>query len=78
MTGIVTTRELAERLGAHTDAIEYMVRMGRIPAGQRVGRTNVWTEKQAATIERWYREYRRLAVGCNETKQPAGQTGTTK
>jgi len=69
MDRILTTHDLANRMGIHTDAIEYMVRKGRIPAGQRVGRINVWTEEQAATIERWYSEYRRLAAGCcNETK----------
>jgi hypothetical protein len=64
MIGILTTHDLANRLGIHTDAVEYLVRKGRIPAGQRVGRTNVWTEAEAVKIERWYCEYRRLAAGC--------------
>jgi excisionase family DNA binding protein len=64
MTGILTTHELANRLGVHTDAIEYMVKKGRIPAGQRVGRTNVWTEAEAATIQQWWAERERLNAGC--------------
>ena len=64
MIGIVTTHQLADRMGVHTEAIEYMVLKGRIPAGQRVGRANVWTEEQATVIERWHREYRRIAAGC--------------
>ena len=69
MTKILTTHDLANRMGIHTDAIEYLVKKGHIPAGQRVGRINVWTEEQAVEIQRWYCEYRRLAAGCcNETK----------
>ncbi len=69
MTGILTTHELANRLGIHTDAVEYLVKKGRIPAGQRIGRTNVWTEEEAATIQRWWAERERLNAGCCRGKQ---------
>jgi excisionase family DNA binding protein len=64
MTGLLTTHELADRLGVHTDAIEYMAKIGRIPAGQRVGRTKVWTEEQAGRIKRWWAERERINAGC--------------
>ena len=69
MTKILTTHDLANRLGIHTDAIEYMVKKGRIPAGQRVGRLNVWTEEQAVAIQWWWAERERINAGCcHETK----------
>jgi hypothetical protein len=64
LTGIITTHELADRLGCHSDAIDYLVKTGRIPAGQRIGRTNVWTQKQAETIVRWWAERERVNAGC--------------
>ena len=73
MTGIVTTRELADRMAVHMDVIEYLAKRGRIPAGQRVGRTNVWTEEEATTIQQWWEERERINAGCcPESKNPPG------
>ena len=79
MTGIVTTHELADRMGVHTEVIEYMVKKGRIPAGQRVGRTNVWTDAQATTIQQWWAERERINAGCcPESNNRRTQFGTTR
>ena len=64
----VTLPNLAGRLGLQHYQVEYWVRTGRIPGGtMRPGwKRKTWTEQQAATIEKWYRDYIRLDAGCCE------------
>ena len=57
---------LAKRLGIHCHQIRYLIGTKRIPDGKvRPGACHkVWTEAEAAQIERWYRAYVRLDAGC--------------
>ncbi len=55
MDELLTTQELADRLGTKTDAIFYLIRTGRIPPGKRTGQCYVWTTRQADQIQQWLR-----------------------
>jgi hypothetical protein len=62
----VTLPRLAGRLGLQYYQVQYFVRTGRIPDGTARGESTrkTWTEAEADTIEKWYRDYRRLDAGC--------------
>jgi hypothetical protein len=57
---------LARRLGLQSYQVEYLVRIGRIPDGSLRTASNrkAWTAAQAETIEKWYRDYKRINAGC--------------
>lgn len=57
---LLTTKELAERVGTNTKRIAYLVRTGQIPEGNRGCCGMAWTESQAEQIGKWLKMRKRL------------------
>ena len=62
----VTLARLSRCLGLQYYQVQYLVQTGRIPEGEVRTASNhrAWTAEQAETIEKWYRDYRRIGQGC--------------
>jgi len=72
----VTLPNLARRLGLQSYQVEYLVRTRHVPDGllRTASNRKAWTAEQAETIEKWYRDYKRISVGCC-TADEEGQDG---
>jgi hypothetical protein len=68
----VTLARLSRRLGLQYYRVQYLVQTGRIPEGVVLTASNrrAWTAEQAEAIEKWHRDYRRIAAGCADGVQP--------
>ena len=66
MDKLLTTQELAARLGIHSEGVDYLKKTKRIPQPQRLGRTNVWTQEQAQRIMAWWTVRTEINKGCGD------------
>jgi hypothetical protein len=57
---IVTLRELADQIGADVRQLHYLIETGRIPAGERLGRSLTYTPDQADQICDWWQVRQKL------------------
>ena len=53
MEDIITLKGLADRLGVDPSRVRYWISVGKVPAGQKVGRERVFTPSEAAAVEKW-------------------------
>ena len=64
--------DLARRLGVQAHQIDYLVRSGRIPPGEKGDKFRSYTEEQADRITEWFEAYRELDKGV-QVMTAAGQ-----
>jgi len=69
---MITTNELAERLGIRPDYIHELIRSRAIPRGKRLNRSLYWTEEQCQTVAEIIAK-RRKWRSTVQTKRDAGK-----
>lgn len=57
---IITLRELAKHIRADVRQLHYLIETGRIPAGERIGKTLTYTPDQASQIAAWWDARKKL------------------
>lgn len=55
--------DLARRLGVQVHQIDYLIRTGRIPAGEKGEKFRSYTEELADRIQMWFQAYQELDKG---------------
>ena len=57
---IITLQDLAEEIGAKVPQLRYLIQTGRIPGGERIGRSLTYTPDEAEQIREWWESRKRL------------------
>jgi predicted site-specific integrase-resolvase len=59
----ITASELAKRLGVRMEHFRWLVRSGKIPPGEKLGKERVYSRDEAKSIAEWYGHYRAAREG---------------
>jgi hypothetical protein len=59
----VAASELARRLGVRMEHFRWLVRCGKVPPGEKIGRERLYTRTEADAIADWYDHYRAAREG---------------
>ena len=60
---LLTTNDLAERLGTPVYKLRYLSATKRVPKGRKYGQTCLYTPDEVEKIVAWHSEWRRLDQG---------------
>ena len=59
----VAASELAARLHIRMEHLRWLVRCGKVPPGEKIGRERVYSRAEADAIADWYGHYRAAREG---------------
>jgi hypothetical protein len=59
----MTAGELVGRLGVRMEHFRWLVRCGKVPPGEKLGKERLYTRSQADAIADWYGHYRAAREG---------------
>ena len=68
MPKLITLKTLADQLGVDPSALRYLIRVGKIPSGQKIGRERVFMQREAAAIGHWLAQWKNAHKACNDVQ----------